>query len=209
MIPLHIQPQPHLHSLAIEILNNPAFGWFPSSSALIAPMLRAARLEPGMTILEPSAGMGDLAIALRQAGATVQVIERDLLLRQLLFQLGFRLVGRDCLRTSPPHRYDRIVMNPPFSTSWQERGVDLIHIQHCYEHYLAPGGRLVSVVSRSIENRACPRATRFRRFLRSTGAKVKPLPLEVFWHTSRPVTVEASLVIVNRPRRDRASAIDG
>ena len=35
--------------------------------------------------------------------------------------------------------FDRIVMNPPF-----ERGADIRHIRHAYEH-LRPGGRLVAI----------------------------------------------------------------
>lgn len=187
-----------LRSLYDDILQNPPYGWFPSTPELIEMMLEQVIVELGMQALEPSAGSGVLAEAMRNQGVEVDVIERDPRFRLLLFQQGFRLVGQDFLTCQPMQLYDLILMNPPFSSSPQHRGVDLVHIKRAYNEFLAPQGQLVSVVSNSMKHTSCLRAQNFRQFLRHTQAILIELPLEIFWNSDRPVTVESRLVVIRK-----------
>ncbi len=191
-LPLKLQP------LYDAILQNPPYGWFSSTPELTEIMLDQVMVEAGMQALEPSAGSGVLAEAMRNQGIEVDVIERDPRFQLLLFQQGFRLVGQDFLVCQPIQLYDLILMNPPFSASIHQRGVDLIHIKRAYDGFLAPQGQLVSVVSNSMRHTSCPRAQNFRSFLHRTHARLVELPLEIFWNSNRPVTVESRLVIIRK-----------
>ena len=180
-----------------KVKETPPYSWFPSSPQLIKIMLEEAQITPGLYGLEPTAGDGVLAEAMVQAGAIVDVIEIDLLLRQILFQKGFNLVGSDFLTSQPQRQYNRILMNPPFST-YKVRGIDLDMIQRAYHLFLASSGRLVSVVSNSMNIKNDERSQTFRGFLKQTKANVIKLPLEIFWGTLRPVTVETYLIVIDK-----------
>ena len=188
----------HLLSLQNNIIGDPPYGWFPSTPSLVEIMLSYVVIQPGVLGLDPSAGSGILAEAMRSQGAIVDVIELDPRFQTLLFQQGFNVVGADFLTTDSQKLYDIILMNPPFSASFDRRGVDLEHIQRAFNLFLALGGILVSVVSASMTARHCPRAQQFRSFLKRNQAEVLDLPLEVFWGSDRPVTVESWLVVAKK-----------
>jgi len=118
-------------------------GFFPTPEKTARFMLDLANIKSWMRILEPSAGSGAIADMIRETcpEAALDVVEIAPLLRELLEAKGHNLVGRDFLETTG--EWDRIVMNPPF-----ERMQDVEHVRHAYD-LLAPGGRLVSVVSES------------------------------------------------------------
>jgi len=189
---------PVLRSLYDSILESPPHSWFPSTLELARIMLKQVTIQSDITALEPSAGSGVLAQAMREVGAIVDVVELDPRFQALLFQQGFKVVGSDFLTTKATKLYDLILMNPPFSASFEQRGVDLAHIQYAYGEFLAPSGQLVSVVSNSMNCKNCPRAQQFRRFLKQVDATLLDLPLEIFWGSDRPVTVESRLVVAHR-----------
>jgi hypothetical protein len=76
--------------------------------------------------------------------------------------------------------------------------VDLDMIQRAYHLFLASSGRLVSVVSNSMNIKNDERSQTFRGFLKQTKANVIKLPLEIFWGTLRPVTVETYLIVIDK-----------
>ena len=86
------------------------------------------------TILEPSAGSGNIVRWLQRNGAReVLACETDTNLQQILQRTGCRMIGADFLTVTREQvsHVDMIVMNPPFS-----QGVR--HICHAYE--IAPAG---------------------------------------------------------------------
>ncbi len=174
-----------IQALLQEILVNPPYSWFPSSPQVRNLIIEHAQLKPHLFCLDICAGTGVLAIAARQTGATVHAIEINPIFQQILFQQGIKLVGSDFMQTEPQQLYSRIISNPPFSFSQQQRGVDLAIIQRAFQRFLAPGGRLVSVVSASYKHSYCPKAQDFRRWMYSIKAELIELPLEAFWGTER------------------------
>ena len=111
----------------------------------------AAKIEPGETVLEPSAGTGLLAHFARQSGALLLLNERDPLRADLLALAMGQAVTRhdgeqvDVLDVRP----DVILINPPFSRS-ETRG----HDRHAGARHLMPalrrladGGRCVAIMS--------------------------------------------------------------
>ena len=112
---------------------NDGLDFFPTPAAIADEMIETAGIEDGMTVLEPSAGMGHIADQLRQHDIEPDVVEMSSSRRELLEAKGYNLVGRDFMDTT--EKYDRIIMNPPFSDRR-----DFAHVQHAYS-LLNPGDR--------------------------------------------------------------------
>lgn len=166
------QKQPGKDELEIrrkerELIGQKIPGFFPTPSALVSKMLKKADIKPGMKVLEPSAGKGDIAENLRVQGADVDVIEIQPSLQEILTLKGFNLVANNFLSYNKGG-YDRIIMNPPF-----EGGQDMIHIQHAYK-LLKAGGKLISVISEGPFFREDKKTLAFREWLNKVnGNSVK------------------------------------
>lgn len=91
----------------------------PPAQALV--LVKSAALRPGMKVLEPSAGTGNIAVLARMAGAEVDTNEIDERRLSLLSLQGFEPTALDAERLDnllPADKlYDAIVMNPPFSAT--------------------------------------------------------------------------------------------
>ncbi len=136
-------------------------GFFPTPKRVIDEMMERAYLEEGQTILEPSAGKGDIADALKEAGYNVVVIEVRPALQNILEMKGHEVVGDDFLEHADT--YDRILMNPPF-----EGKQDIDHVQHAYK-LLNPGGRLVAIMGEGAFGRSQKKDVAFREWLAEVG----------------------------------------
>lgn len=121
--------------------NNPDF--YPTPAEVIDRMLQDDS-PAGLTILEPSAGSGNICEKLRQYGAAeVLACETDTNLQAVLRSKGVRLIASDFLTVTREQvsHVNMIVMNPPFSQGCR-------HILHAYE--IAPAGcAIVSLVNSS------------------------------------------------------------
>jgi hypothetical protein len=166
-------------------------GFFPTPATICRRVVDAADIRHGMTVVEPSAGKGDLALAARAAGAVVTVAEVNGSLREVLAAHGwqaqedmFEVVGA----------FDRVVMNPPF-----ERGQDQIHVRHAFDSLLAPGGRLVAIVSAG--SMSSQRAAVWRDWLALVGAEVIDLPEDAFSGSDawRKTGVRTCMVTIDKP----------
>ncbi len=168
--------------------------FFPTPPALVDQLVREADIEPGMKVLEPSAGKGDIADALRTSGADVHTIEIGTPLRAILEAKGHKLVGTDFLEhQAPDGGYDRIVMNPPFSD-----GQDAAHVQRAYE-MLKPGGRLVAITGEGVHFRQDKAAQAFRGWLAEHGGSAVKLPEGSFKSAFRRTGVATRMVVVDKP----------
>lgn len=119
-------------------------GFFPTPRALINRMMAEADIAPGLKVLEPSAGKGDIADAVRTAGCAVLCFEVSPSLADLCKLKGHEVVCGDFLASAAVANFDRVLMNPPF-----ERGQDMQHVRRAFE-WLRPGGRLVAIVSAAV-----------------------------------------------------------
>lgn len=169
-------------------------GYFPTPKPLAKRMVEQADIEPGMKVLEPSAGNGNIADALKESGADVKVIEQQSSLRDILELKGYGIVGRDFMEFNEGG-WDRIVMNPPF-----ERGQDMEHVQHAYE-LLAPGGKVVAIMSEGSFGRSDKKATAFREWLDENSGESEKLPEGSFTgkDAMRQTGVATRLVELTKP----------
>lgn len=152
-------------------------GYFPTPADLVARMIREADLLPCSTVLEPSAGSGAIADALREAGHTVECVERHSTLRDILNSKGHRVIASDFLELSPdayPSRlYDAVIMNPPF-----ENGQDCEHVARAWS-FVKPGGALVAIMGAGVTFRESRPYSTFRAWAEEVGT-FDPIPAGTF-----------------------------
>ena len=145
----------------------------PPSIAYLANYV--ANINSNDVMLEPSAGIGGIAVFAKRDGATVYVNELDPRRLDIVKELPF-----DGFYNENAEQIDNIlggeiqpsviVMNPPFSSS-SERNIKgtkigAKHIEQALQ-ILAPGGRLVAIVG----NGMAPDAPAFRQWWKDISAK--------------------------------------
>ena len=149
------------------------FGYFPTPAPIVQQLLALAGIQPGMRVLEPSAGRGAIALAAADAGAVVDCVEiqpgnaeaiRD------VHNPDVTVLVADFLTTSPQPVYERVLMNPPFA-----RQADIAHVNHAWKA-LKPGGLLVAVMSKGVTFRANQATTAFRDLVAVQGGAFHDLP---------------------------------
>ena len=167
--------------------------FFPTPRAKAQEIVDRADIQPGMKVLEPSAGTGNLAEVMREAGAEVEVAEISPRHRELLEAKGFDIVEHDFMDMESG-QYDRIVMNPPFS-----KNQDIEHVEKAYE-LLKPGGKLVSIMGEGAFFRQGKTETAFREWLDEVGYSEK-LPEGFFTDRRelRTTGVNARVVEIEKP----------
>ena len=143
-------------------------GFFATPEPVIERMLAAADIKAGMKVLEPSAGAGDIATAIKEAVPDVdlEVVEFNYGLRKILELKGLNCTGKDFLAFDGGP-FDRIVMNPPF-----EKGADIDHVRRAYG-MLKPGGRLVSIMGEGAFFRNGRKDRDFREWLEEVGGETE------------------------------------
>ena len=127
--------------------------FFPTPDALAGRMLsKARRLDCIRTVLEPSAGLGDLAEVVKKAvcngtrrynreNVDIDVIEIDGNLQKILSSKCYlKLVHDDFLTYSTHKKYDLIAMNPPFS-----KGAE--HLLKAMDMQRKTGGQIVCLLN--------------------------------------------------------------
>ena len=129
-----------------------AFNLFQTPVEIALEVAHLADVRPGMTVLEPSAGLGRLLDALPQ-GLKVTAVEVAKECAGELYQQdrpGVTILQRDFLNLTPGEvgLFDRVVMNPPFHMR-----ADIRHILHA-RTFLRPGGRLVAICMDTHHRRA-------------------------------------------------------
>ncbi|MCY4599890.1 MAG: DUF4942 domain-containing protein, partial [Acidobacteria bacterium] len=139
------------------------FGHFPTPDAAAETLIGAASLyrrpdDPALSVLEPSAGAGNLARRAADEGAVVDCVElQGHLAGQLRASGRFRRIDQaDFLTVRPRPVYDRVIMNPPFD---MERDID--HVMHALD-FLKPDGILTAIMSAGTEWRETKKARAFR-----------------------------------------------
>jgi len=169
-------------------------GFFPTPPALVSEMLRLAEIQPGMSVLEPSAGKGDIADAIKAAGCDPLCYEINHSLGEILKAKGLKLALFDFLKVpdSSPLVYDRVLMNPPF-----ENGQDMAHVRHAFG-FLKPGGRLVAIISASPIFRENKASTDFRAWLEGLDFSLTENPDGSFVGAFKSTGVKTFTLVINK-----------
>ncbi|MEU7338671.1 class I SAM-dependent methyltransferase [Streptomyces sp. NPDC007074] len=167
------------------------FGYFPTPAPVVQQLLGHARVEPGMRVLEPSAGRGAIALAAADAGGLVDCVEIQEQHAAVIgdaHHLNVTVVVADFLTTVPQPVYDRVVMNPPFA-----RQDDIRHVLHAWKA-VRPGGLLVAVMSNGVTFRDTPLTREFQALLKAEGGGLHPLPEGAFRESGTGVTTVIAVI---------------
>lgn len=177
-------------------------GFFPTPEPLAARMVDELQLFEGATVLEPSAGIGSLCEAVRDAepSAKIQAVEIRPSLCEVLRLKGFDVVEDDfteiAKRANARNGWGRVIMNPPF-----EKGQDIDHVRAAYA-CLAPGGRLVALMSSGSFHRSDRKSQDFREWLDTVELfQVEEIESGAFTGAEafRQTGVSCRLVVIDAP----------
>lgn len=126
--------------------DNKSHQFYPTPEKLAIRAVELADIDDVHTCLEPSAGQGGLAEYMPTA--RTKCVEISSLNCSVLKAKGFNVVNEDFLGLCGiTNRFDRIVMNPPFSEGrWKS------HLEVAVK-LLADGGRLVAILPSSAKNK--------------------------------------------------------
>ena len=205
------------NSRAADLRRLPSFdnsGFYPTPSKLAGKMLSCVDWKNVFSILEPSAGKGDLAdavsrfvndtrnsrrVSLYQLKPYIDCIERDSDLVALLRGKGLHVVHDDFLTFRSFKQYDLCIMNPPFDSGDEH----LLHALSLMER----GGQIVCLLNaETIRNPYTNRRKVLVQKLREHNARIEFIE-NAFRHAQRPTDVEIALVYVNIPKKEIPSDI--
>lgn len=191
--------------------------FYPTPDALACELLAGIDWRLVQSVLEPSAGKGNLALyvanKLNDARGyryedskknvserfDIDCIEIDPVLRQTLDGAGFRVVHDDFLTYETQKRYDLVVMNPPFDQGEK-------HLAKALE-LMERGGSIRCILNaETIRNPFSEPRKRLVKILDGYGARVSYV-CDAFSRAERKTGIEVALVSVDIPAVERDSTI--
>ncbi len=190
--------------------------FFPTPTALVGRMLSRICWKGVHTVLEPSAGKGDIVECVksyskgyikvgrehysRDLHLDIDCIEIDANLRYILMGKKFRVVHDDFLTYTTQKRYDLIIMNPPFSNGDE-------HLLKALEMQEQSGGQIVCLLNaETLRNAYTNRRKVLMQKLGKYGAQIEYIK-DGFKHAERKTDTLVAMVYINIPCSDNHSEI--
>lgn len=202
-------------SAACEVKSLPAdpeSEFYPTPSALAGQMAGLVDWATVETILEPSAGKGDLLDYAAKCAARrtyrltdrfaerADCIEIDENLRHILNGKGYRVVHDDFLTFDSMKHYDLILMNPPFSNGDE-------HLLKALSMQKDRGGQIVCLLNaETIRNPYTNRRRLLLSQLTELGATIRFVS-NSFFHAQRKSDVEVAVIYCKLTAARRTSFI--
>lgn len=180
--------------------------FYPTPPRLIADMLTGIDLDSMHSILEPSAGTGNIVKYIKETEQShrnnrheIDTIEIDPELQHVLKGEGFRVIHNDFLTFETFKRYDLVVMNPPFGNGDR-------HLLHAL-NFVKGEGRLVCLLNaETLKNPFTKTRQDLTRRLSELGADIRFREF-AFAGADRPADVEIAIVSVVMPADGAESVI--
>ncbi len=187
--------------------------FYPTPQNLIDKMLCDIDFSMIKSILEPSAGKGNIVEALkkkeedhnkyygnRKYQFDIDCIEADQNLQHILKGKDYRVVYNDFLTYNTMKEYDLIIMNPPFSNGCK-------HLLKALEMQQRNGGAVVCLLNAETLKNLCTNDRQYlQRKLTEYNAKIEFIQ-NAFLDAERKTAVEIALVKVQLPEVQRESFI--
>lgn len=186
--------------------------FYPTPKDLIEKMLINLDFRKINSILEPSAGKGDIVDVLigkkefykrhynNNAYNDIDCIEKDVNLQQILKGKGYRLVHNDFLTYTTMKEYDLIVMNPPFDDGSK-------HLLKALEMQERNGGSIICLLNaETIKNLCTNERIVLKEKLDNYHANIEFLR-DSFLEAERKTSVEIALIKVQLPEVKKHSFI--
>jgi len=162
---------------------------------VIDQMMNEVELSDGISILEPSAGIGNLANGILRVNPELSVNNIDCieLNGDMCIKLnvqGFNTIHGDFLKINPTKKYDLVIGCPTY-----KNGTDMDHIMHMYK-FLKSDGKLISLTHPiwTVEN--TERQKQFRRWLSNKNYYMKML--KDFSFVENYETQPSMILVINK-----------
>lgn len=181
--------------------------FYPTPKSLLNKIFDGVDWKQVDTILEPSAGKGDIIEFIQNSEEAhryhhnfeIDCIEKDPNLQAVLKQKGFRLVHDDFFTFHTWKQYDLIVMNPPFSCG-DKHLLNALKLQE-------DGGNVVCILNaETLKNPYSVTRQALALRLEDLHANVSYMQNE-FVSAERKTSVEIAVVKVSIPKKERDSRI--
>ncbi len=178
--------------------------FYPTPEELVNKMLDGVNLNYVKTVLEPSAGKGDIVQGLKShakyQNLDIDCVEINKDLRNCLKGAGYRVVGDDFLTYTTMKQYDLIVMNPPFSNG----DAHLLKALKMQQRY---GGAVVALVNaETIRNPYTNLRKELVQLIENANGTVEYIE-HAFSDAERQTDVEIALVKVKFQEPEHISSI--
>ncbi len=153
-----------------EITTRQELGCFFTPQKIVDQMISMANIQADMLVLEPSAGIGNIAKVVNEITDCDCVEIRPDYVKELQ-KNGIKYTQEaDFLSIEPKPLYDRVLMNPPFA-----KQADIDHVTHAFK-FLKPGGKLISVMSAGVIFRENRKTANFRNLIANHSGLIETLP---------------------------------
>ena len=185
--------------------------FYPTPENIINKMLFDIDFKMIYSILEPSAGSGNIVEVLKQKekfytthynkfSFDLDCIEADQNLQHILKGKGFRVVYNDFLTYDTMKEYDIIIMNPPFSNGCK-------HLLKALEMQKRNGGAVVCLLNaETLKNPCTNERMDLKQKLTEYNAKIEFIQ-NAFMNAERKTAIEIALIKVQLPKVQRESFI--
>lgn len=178
--------------------------FYPTPEEIVDKMLDGVNLNYVKTVLEPSAGKGDIVHGLKEhakyQNLDIDCVEFNKDLRNCLKGAGYRVIGDDFLSYTTMKQYDLIIMNPPFSNGDA-------HLIKALKMQQTHGGAVVALVnSETIRNPYTNLRKELVRLIKNANGTIEYIE-HAFSDAERPTDVEVALVKVKFPEPEHISSI--
>lgn len=190
------------------MLNNE---FYPTPKALLEKIFTGMEWKDIHTVLEPSAGKGDIVQYLMEHGnisangyrysreLDIDCIEKDSNLQKILVGHGYRVVHDDFLTFRTFKEYDLIVMNPPFSNGDK-------HLLKALDMQKDGGGIICILNAETIRNPYSLSRQELLRQLETYQADISFFT-GAFEQAERKTSVEVAVIKVAIPKKEKISRI--
>lgn len=190
------------------MLNNE---FYPTPKALLEKIFIGMEWKDIHTVLEPSAGKGDIVQYLMEHGnisangyrysreLDIDCIEKDSNLQKILVGHGYRVVHDDFLTFRTFKEYDLIVMNPPFSNGDK-------HLLKALDMQKDGGGIICILNAETIRNPYSLSRQELLRQLETYQADISFFK-GAFEQAERKTSVEVAVIKVAIPKKEKISRI--
>lgn len=181
--------------------------FYPTPESLLNKIFDGVDWKQVDTILEPSAGKGDIVEFIQNSEEAhryhhnfeIDCIEKDPNLQAVLKQKGFRLVHDDFFTFHTWKQYDLIVMNPPFSCG-DKHLLNALKLQE-------DGGNVICILNaETLKNPYSITRQALALRLEDLHADISYMQNE-FVSAERKTSVEIAVVKVSIPKKERDSRI--
>lgn len=181
--------------------------FYPTPESLLKKIFEGVDWTQVSTILEPSAGKGDIVEFIQNSEEAhryrhdfeIDCIEKDPNLQAVLKQKGFRLVHDDFLTLHTWKHYDLIIMNPPFSCGDK-------HLLNALK-FQEDGGNIICILNaETLKNPYSITRQALALRLEDLHADISYMQNE-FVSAERKTSVEIAVVKVSIPKKERDSRI--